>query len=129
MRFLIFLGVLFFGAAALAAERADMDWADLIDQSAQEFDDPYKDLTSDQLTALVDVARLQAQVDGTSVAEERTERRTGRALGDGQLPGRQHHGRGQHRRRRERGRAARLRRGARAHHGGCRVAAGDGHDL
>ena len=72
MRFLTFLGVLFFGAAALAAERADMDWADLIDQSVHEFDDPYQDLTSDQLTALVDVARLQAQLDGTSAAEERT---------------------------------------------------------
>ena len=38
---------------------APIDWGQLVDQEAQTFDDPYRDLNSDQLFSLVTVGRLR----------------------------------------------------------------------
>lgn len=72
MRFVTGLGALALTVSAAFAERAVLDWPDLIDQEAQQFEDPYRDLSAEQLTALVEVARLQSQLDGATSTSERT---------------------------------------------------------
>ena len=44
---------------ASSGEVPDLDWAQLIDQSAQDYDDPYRGLTPEQLNSVVTVARLR----------------------------------------------------------------------
>ena len=55
----------------------DIDWSNLIDESLQDFDDPYADLNKDQLISLVTVGRLREKVeDGESIDESELERQT-----------------------------------------------------
>lgn len=70
MRILICLGVFLLGVTSANAERGVLDWSDLIDEAAQQYEDPYRDLTPEQLGALVDFARLQAALKETTQAEE-----------------------------------------------------------
>ena len=48
---------------ASAGEVPDRDWSQLIDESAQDYDDPYRELTPEQLTGVVTVARLREMAD------------------------------------------------------------------
>ena len=61
MRNLLVVIALSFWASASVAETPQVDWDELIDASAQTFEDPYLDLTSEQLADLVAVARLRQQ--------------------------------------------------------------------
>ncbi|WP_164658525.1 DUF3299 domain-containing protein [Tropicibacter sp. Alg240-R139] len=71
MRFYLCLCVLILGAVTANAERRILDWPDLIDETAQHYEDPYRDLSAKQLNALVNVARLQSQLEGAPKADER----------------------------------------------------------
>jgi len=69
---------------AFAAERPGLDWSQLIDQSVQDYDDPYRELAPEQLTSLVTVARLREMVEkGEPVDEERLSRETLSLAADG----------------------------------------------
>ncbi|GAB5437400.1 DUF3299 domain-containing protein [Falsiruegeria mediterranea] len=67
------LSVLLLGATLAQAERGMLNWADLIDETAQSYEDPYRDLSAEQLTALVEVARMQSQLTATSDDDQRSE--------------------------------------------------------
>jgi uncharacterized protein len=47
------------GATSLWAASEQVEWPDLIDQSTQVFDDPYRDMSSDQIRDLITVVRLR----------------------------------------------------------------------
>ncbi|UCF77022.1 MAG: DUF3299 domain-containing protein [Betaproteobacteria bacterium] len=52
-----------------------MDWSRLVDPSVQNYDDPYRELTPEQLTSLVTVARLRERAaNGEPIDEERLSR-------------------------------------------------------
>lgn len=71
-RFLILAFLVAFGSTAQASE--PIDWADLLDQSAQEFDDPYRDLSYDDIESLRAVVRTrEALVQGGQTATQQTE--------------------------------------------------------
>jgi hypothetical protein len=60
-----------------AAERPDLDWSQLIDQSVQVYDDPYRELEPGQLISLVTVARLRQQAErGQEVDQARLDQET-----------------------------------------------------
>ncbi|SLN27662.1 hypothetical protein TRL7639_01050 [Falsiruegeria litorea R37] len=67
------LSVLLLGATVAHAERGMLDWADLIDEAAQSYEDPYRDLSAEQLTALVEVATMQSQLAATLDDDQRSE--------------------------------------------------------
>jgi len=55
----------------------DLDWSQLIDESAQDYDDPYRELTPEQLTGMVTVARLREVAErGEFIDEELLSRET-----------------------------------------------------
>jgi len=55
----------------------DLDWSQLIDESAQDYDDPYRELTPEQLTGVVTVARLREVAErGEFIDEELLSRET-----------------------------------------------------
>lgn len=54
------------GATSLWAAPDQVGWIDLIDQSAQTYDDPYRDLMDDQLQDLIAVVQLRDAVGKTS---------------------------------------------------------------
>jgi len=62
MRNLLVAISLSFWASISAAEYVEVDWNALIDGSVQTYEDPYLDLTSEQLADLVDVARLRQKI-------------------------------------------------------------------
>ena len=60
-----------------AGELVHMDWSRLIDQSVQEYDDPYRDLSQEQLINLVTVAQLREKAEqGISIDKEQLSRYT-----------------------------------------------------
>ena len=62
---------------ASAGEMAHVDWSQLIDQSVQDYDDPYRDLSPDQLISLVTVARLREKAEqGQSIDKEQLSQNT-----------------------------------------------------
>jgi hypothetical protein len=68
----------------LSEETSHLDWSRLIDQSAQDFDDPYRNLSSEQLARLVAVGRLREKGErGESIDEERLARETALLASDG----------------------------------------------
>lgn len=72
-RFLITIAILA-GVSPLSAKENQIDWSDLIDESAQSYEDPFRDLGYDQVDDLRRVVRLQAALDGGSASgETRTE--------------------------------------------------------
>jgi hypothetical protein len=67
-----------------AGETPDLDWSQLIDQSAQDYDDPYRELSPEQLISLVTVGRLRQQVEkGEAIDEERLSREAASLAADG----------------------------------------------
>ncbi|MFC3612795.1 DUF3299 domain-containing protein [Lutimaribacter marinistellae] len=64
-RFLITIAILI-GFSPLSAEENQIDWSDLIDESAQSFEDPFRDLSYDQIDDLRRIVRLQTALDGGS---------------------------------------------------------------
>lgn len=70
---LVSFSVLLIGATVAHAERGVLDWADLIDEAAQSYEDPYRDLSAEQLTALIEVATMQSQLAETSDDDQRSE--------------------------------------------------------
>ncbi len=65
-------------------EATVVDWNELVDQDAQVFHDPYRDLEPNQLIRLVTVARLREQVKkGAAIDEEQLSRETGSLTADG----------------------------------------------
>jgi hypothetical protein len=62
---------------ASAGETPHLEWSRLIDQSVQDYDDPYRELSHEQLISLVTVARLREKVDkGEPIDEEQLSRET-----------------------------------------------------
>lgn len=60
-----------------AGELVHMDWSRLIDQSVQDYDDPYRDLSQEQLINLVTVAQLREKAEqGISIDKEQLSRYT-----------------------------------------------------
>ena len=56
-----------------AAERAGLsqiEWVDLIDDSKQSFEDPFKDLSYDQMDDLVQVVRLRERLERSDIPDE-----------------------------------------------------------
>jgi hypothetical protein len=66
--FAILIAIVLQAGAALADSR--LGWSDLIDPSAQKFEDPYRDLSYDHLEAVATVARLRARLASGEVAAE-----------------------------------------------------------
>ena len=62
---------------ANADEIVHMDWSRLIDQSVQDYDDPYRDLSQEQLVDFVAVARLREKAEqGESIDKEQLSLKT-----------------------------------------------------
>ena len=60
-----------------ADEIVHMDWSRLIDQSVQDYDDPYRDLSQEQLVNFVTVARLREKAEqGESIDKEQLSLKT-----------------------------------------------------
>ncbi len=66
----VFAGLVLCGNAAMAAPGAALDWSDLPDPSAQVFEDPYRDLSPEQLDDLLYVVRLRGRLQGDRGSEE-----------------------------------------------------------
>ncbi|NOD91435.1 DUF3299 domain-containing protein [Ruegeria sp. HKCCD4884] len=61
-------------AGASASEPLEITWPDLIDQAAQTYEDPFRDLPFDQLQALRTFVRLQMDLTSSAVsADERSD--------------------------------------------------------
>jgi hypothetical protein len=65
-------GLLFFSLSAVAQPSMQVHWAMLVDPDAQQFEDPYRDLTQSQFESLMALARLQAALSGQPADDERT---------------------------------------------------------
>jgi hypothetical protein len=52
MRLLSVAMVIFLGVGHVAAEPAQIKWSDLVDKTAQSFEDPFRGLSYDQLAAV-----------------------------------------------------------------------------
>ena len=70
---MIAFGVLSFGLCAQAQPLKTIDWETLVDPAAQHFEDPYRDLSSDQFQSLMALARLQIALDGDLTEGERAD--------------------------------------------------------
>ena len=67
-----------------AGEILHMDWSGLIDQSVQDYDDPYRDLSQEQLINLVTVAQLrEKEKQGEPVDKEQLSRNTASLTAEG----------------------------------------------
>jgi len=56
-------------AAQAHAEPAPLGWSNLIDQSVQSFEDPFRDLTYKQIDALRRIVQLSAELEGSTADE------------------------------------------------------------
>ncbi len=75
---ILFLGLLLFSSPAFADSSREIAWEDLIPQAPTEFDDPFADLSGEQLMQLAQVARIrrllendQIPADGPSAEDEK----------------------------------------------------------
>jgi len=68
--FLVAFIALCLSPALVQASASDLTWPDLIDPAVQEYDDPYRDLTVDQLYDLRTVVRLRARLGEADVSPE-----------------------------------------------------------
>jgi hypothetical protein len=59
--------------SATAAESITIDWSHLPDPAAQQFEDPYRNLTQSQFESLMALARLQIALGGELAEDERTD--------------------------------------------------------
>jgi hypothetical protein len=60
-------------APGIAGETTPIEWSQLADQSAQEFEDPYRDLAPEQMSDLMSLVRLREElgVEGLAIEERR----------------------------------------------------------
>jgi len=66
------IGFLIAALPVAAGEAPHLDWSQLMDQSVQSYDDPYRELARDQLISLVTVARLREKAErGEFIDEDR----------------------------------------------------------
>lgn len=70
MRQLLAALALFIGVNPLFAEKQTIDWPDLIDQRVQSYEDPFTDLSYEQIDYLRRVVKLQATLEGTNPSPE-----------------------------------------------------------
>lgn len=69
--------IMLIASPANADEIVHMDWSRLIDQSVQDYDDPYRDLSQEQLVDFVAVARLREKAEqGESIDKEQLSLKT-----------------------------------------------------
>lgn len=69
--------IMLIASPANADEIVHMDWSRLIDQSVQDYDDPYRDLSQEQLVDFVTVARLREKAEqGESIDKEQLSLKT-----------------------------------------------------
>ena len=73
------LGLLFFAMSALAQPSMQVDWPMLVDPDAQQFEDPYRDLTQSQFESLMQLARAQIALGGADLGQEERARNEERA--------------------------------------------------
>jgi uncharacterized protein len=52
------------------AKPVDVEWSELIDPAAQTFEDPYRNLSFEQLSILRDIVRTRAQLEGEGLDPE-----------------------------------------------------------
>lgn len=69
-RLLPILLLVFVFSSISAADAPQVEWIDLIDAQAQNFEDPYADLTSDQVADLGVVIRARAMLQDATLADE-----------------------------------------------------------
>ncbi len=67
----LFLGPLFMSHSVHAQSSMPVDWSMLADPRAQQFEDPYRDLTQSQFESLMALARLQIALSGELAEGER----------------------------------------------------------
>ena len=67
----VFLGMLVLSHSVQAQSSMPVDWSMLADSEAQQFEDPYRDLSQPQFESLIDLARLQATLSGEMGEAER----------------------------------------------------------
>ena len=66
--------LLFTAAPLLAGEATSIEWSQLPDPSAQEFEDPYRDLAPQQMSDVMSLVRLREQLGADAMSvEERTQ--------------------------------------------------------
>lgn len=71
-------------SAVSAGDMAHLSWSQLMDQSAQEYDDPYRDLSPEQLAGVVMVARLREKAaQGEPIDKDRLSRMTAELTAEG----------------------------------------------
>ncbi|MEM6577376.1 MAG: DUF3299 domain-containing protein [Pseudomonadota bacterium] len=67
---LIVIGALLGFAAQVWAETPQVGWHELVDESKQSFDDPFKDLSYNQMDDLVRVVRLRERLERSDIPDE-----------------------------------------------------------
>jgi len=61
------------GASPLFAEVAQINWDDLIDQSVQIYEDPFRDLTYEQIDGVRQMVELEAEMEGENPTADAAE--------------------------------------------------------
>lgn len=61
--------LVFSATLALAAEDRSVDWSDLVDPLAQTYEDPFRDLSSQQIEALRTIVRNRARLNDPTLSE------------------------------------------------------------
>jgi hypothetical protein len=69
MRILLAAVVVILGVGHVVAEPGKIEWSDLVDDTAQSFDDPFRELSYDQLTTLRRYADTQKRLASATVTE------------------------------------------------------------
>lgn len=62
--------LLLIASPASSGEAADLVWSQLIDESAQDYEDPYRHLAPEQLASVANVARLREMAEKGKVVDE-----------------------------------------------------------
>ncbi|MDX1718295.1 MAG: DUF3299 domain-containing protein [Anderseniella sp.] len=75
--FIYAIAIMLAASPANAGELVPMDWPGLVDQSVQDYDDPYRDLSQEQLVKFITVARLREKAEqGESIDKEQLDLKT-----------------------------------------------------
>ena len=70
IRSAVLLALILAVVPARATDIPSFDWAQLVDKSAQDFEDPYRDLTAEQLSDLGSLVRYRARLTNENIAME-----------------------------------------------------------
>lgn len=69
MRLFLLAAVIACSVTSADSETRELDWSDLVDPSVQEFEDPFRDLTFDQIEDLRSVVGLRSRLSGADLAD------------------------------------------------------------